>query len=205
MIPYLWIPAITTAITLIYASYLDVKTRFVPFVTWIPMVVIGTVFSSFYWYSLENNPLTLIGFLGVVATILALRYLDAHQFKLQGLGAATVIAVAVILAPVAYFNVSLLAMLVFCILVFIFGKLGLMGGADVWALCFITIAIPASPITGTFLLGLLPYLVISLALGIGIAFMIATWITGTIKKSLVDFMYPFIVPITIAFFIAMFL
>ena len=33
-------------ITLLYASYLDIKTRIIPFITWIPLILIGCVFTT---------------------------------------------------------------------------------------------------------------------------------------------------------------
>ena len=33
-------------ITLLYASYLDIKTRIIPFKTWIPLILIGCVFTT---------------------------------------------------------------------------------------------------------------------------------------------------------------
>jgi hypothetical protein len=210
MIDYLWIPTIVTAITLIFASILDIKTRYVSFFIWIPMIGIGTITSFGFWYLQDNNSLvTAAQYLGAVFVIFALKYLDTHQFKLQGFGELSPIIISLGLAAIIPFvttiNIYLTTILIFCVVVFILGKFGLMGGADVWALCFIAIAIPASPVTGTFLFGLLPYLILFLALGIGIVFTIITWVAYRgAKKALIDFMYPFIVPITIAFFITLF-
>ncbi|NYT05762.1 MAG: peptidase A24 [Methanomicrobiales archaeon] len=103
MIETLAIASVAIGITLIYASYRDIRERRVPFRTWYPMLVIAA-------------PLAAWTYISLIAT-------DVR------------IASAYILVVAA-----------FCALFYFFAAyLHLFGGADAWALIFITACIPLFP------------------------------------------------------------
>ena len=70
------ISAVAVLATLIYASYLDIKDRRVPFATWIPMLVVGIVCTSFLLWETTARISLVFGFLALVASFLYADYLD---------------------------------------------------------------------------------------------------------------------------------
>jgi preflagellin peptidase FlaK len=70
------ISAVAVLATLIYASYLDIRTRRVPFIYWMPMLAIGVLCTGvLLWQSTENLSL-IFGYLSLVASFLYVDYLD---------------------------------------------------------------------------------------------------------------------------------
>lgn len=104
MVSPLIVPAAAVALTLFYASILDIRERRVPFRTWYPMLIIGIPFTTFFYVLLIQGG-------EMVVTLLFL--------ALSGL---------------------------FSLLFYLFARFHLFGGADAWALIFLTALIPAFPV-----------------------------------------------------------
>jgi len=81
------ISTVAVFITLLYASYLDVKERRVPFRTWYPMLVVGMIATIVLFYQNTENISLICGYLALVASFLYANYLDNHEpgtpFRLQ--------------------------------------------------------------------------------------------------------------------------
>ena len=73
------ISAVAVFITLLYASYLDVKDRRVPFKTWYPMLAVGMVATIVLFYQNTENISLIVGYLALVASFLYSDYLDNHE------------------------------------------------------------------------------------------------------------------------------
>ena len=84
------ISAVAVLITLLYASYLDIRDRRVPFITWYPMLAIGMVATIVLFYQKTENISLIFGYLALVASFLYADYLDNHEpgtpFRLPYLG-----------------------------------------------------------------------------------------------------------------------
>lgn len=104
MVSLLIIPAAAVAVTLIFASFLDVRERRVPFRTWYPMLAIGLPFTAFFYILLIQG--------GEVLAVLQLLVMSA----------------------------------LFSSLFYLFARYHLFGGADAWALIFLTALVPAFPV-----------------------------------------------------------
>ena len=70
------ISAVAVLATLIYASYLDIRDRRVPFINWMPMLGVGTIFTSILLWQTTGKASIIAGFLAVVASFLYADYLD---------------------------------------------------------------------------------------------------------------------------------
>jgi preflagellin peptidase FlaK len=70
------ISAVAVFATLIYASYLDIKDRRVPFVTWLPMLAVGIASTSFLLWQTTARVSLIFGYLALVASFLYADYLD---------------------------------------------------------------------------------------------------------------------------------
>ncbi|HVP95019.1 MAG TPA: A24 family peptidase C-terminal domain-containing protein [Methanoregulaceae archaeon] len=198
--------ALAVIVTLCYASWLDILDRRVPFVTWLPMLVIGLAAAGIALLSLNDGTSLFTGYLQMVSVILYIAYLGNRDDK-KPLQAAFVITVFLIqiyslwyfagingtsgvllsvasllitayatwlesrnidslfsnawpllyflVGTVCWFSYSLsgggilflyLGMIeMFCFIFYLFGILQLFGGADAWALIFITLIIPLFP------------------------------------------------------------
>lgn len=216
------ISAIAVFITLCYASYLDIRDRRVPFVTWMPMLAIGIICTSWLLFDSTGNYSVLTGFLTIVASFLYANYLDNREegepFRYYYLVAVLILPAfswfvlpkSFILTLIPWFGmfVSILSYIsymhvrsrpvkksakshqtnisdvlehwyfvlillilaiasftllfngewglpgiyvalatVFCGVFYIFGRMHLFGGADTWALLFISFCVPTFPIT----------------------------------------------------------
>jgi len=224
------ISAAAVLATLVYASYLDIRDRRVPFRTWYPMLIVGVPATVVFLYQQTgtngNSPdISLIaGYLSVVAAFLFANYLDSRdekeRFRFEYLAIVLALPVlawfvlvpslnvqivpwfvmlAGILGYVSYNEyrgkpqetkkakkrriqeptvadsigkwyfvlvvmiyaitsvillfgswgtpaLSILLLAIFCGVFYIFGRLHLFGGADAWALIFISFCVPTFPI-----------------------------------------------------------
>ncbi|MGD0080867.1 MAG: A24 family peptidase C-terminal domain-containing protein [Methanoregula sp.] len=70
------ISAVAVLATLVYASYLDIRDRRVPFITWMPMLAVGIVCTCFLLWERTSNGSLVAGFLSLVASFLYADYLD---------------------------------------------------------------------------------------------------------------------------------
>lgn len=70
------ISAIAVAITLVYASYLDIRDRRVPFISWLPMLVVGVCCTCLMLWQTTGNASLVAGYLSLVASFLYADYLD---------------------------------------------------------------------------------------------------------------------------------
>ncbi len=70
------ISAVAVLATLVYASYLDIRDRRVPFITWMPMLAIGIVCTSILLWQTTVNASLVTGYLALVASFLYADYLD---------------------------------------------------------------------------------------------------------------------------------
>ena len=73
------ISAIAVLATLIYASYLDIKDRRVPFRTWYPMLVVGITATIVLFYQQTGNISLIVGYLALVASFFYADYIDNHD------------------------------------------------------------------------------------------------------------------------------
>ncbi|HVP97207.1 A24 family peptidase C-terminal domain-containing protein [Methanoregula sp.] len=84
------ISAVAVLITLVYASYLDIRDRRVPFRTWYPMLAIGMAATIVLFYQKTGNISLIFGYLTLVASFLYADYLDNHEpgtpFRLPYIG-----------------------------------------------------------------------------------------------------------------------
>jgi len=70
------ISAVAVLITLIYASYLDIRDRRVPFIHWLPMLLVGIICTSVMLWQITANASLVTGYLALVASFLYADYLD---------------------------------------------------------------------------------------------------------------------------------
>jgi preflagellin peptidase FlaK len=73
------ISAVAVLATLVYASYLDIKDRRVPFMTWYPMLVVGIIATIALFYQQTGNISLIFGYLALVASFLYANYIDNHD------------------------------------------------------------------------------------------------------------------------------
>jgi preflagellin peptidase FlaK len=72
------ISAIAVIVTLIYASFLDIRYRRVPFVHWLPMLGIGVVCTGYLLWQTTADISLITGYLAVVVCFLYADYLDSR-------------------------------------------------------------------------------------------------------------------------------
>ena len=72
------ISAVAVLVTLIYASFLDIRYRRVPFIFWLPMLGIGIVCTSFLLWQTTADISLIIGYLAIVVCFLYADYLDSR-------------------------------------------------------------------------------------------------------------------------------
>jgi preflagellin peptidase FlaK len=70
------ISAVAVLATLVYASYLDIKDRRVPFRTWYPMVVVGIAATIVLFYQQTGNISLIFGYLSLIASFFYADYID---------------------------------------------------------------------------------------------------------------------------------
>jgi archaeal preflagellin peptidase FlaK len=70
------ISAIAVLITLLYASYLDIRDRRVPFIHWLPMLAVGVCCTGAMLWQATGNAGLIVGYLSLVASFLYADYLD---------------------------------------------------------------------------------------------------------------------------------
>jgi archaeal preflagellin peptidase FlaK len=70
------ISATAVLATLVYASYLDIRDRRVPFIHWLPMLAVGICCTVFLLWQATSNLSLLVGYLSLVVSFLYLDYLD---------------------------------------------------------------------------------------------------------------------------------
>ncbi|MDD1702173.1 MAG: peptidase A24 [Methanoregula sp.] len=70
------ISAVAVLVTLVYASYLDLKDRRVPFRTWYPMLIVGIFATIVLFYQQTSNISLIFGYLALVVSFLYANYLD---------------------------------------------------------------------------------------------------------------------------------
>ena len=70
------ISAVAVLATLVYASYLDIKDRRVPFRTWYPMLAVGICCSSYLLWQTAANLSLIFGYFSLVTSFLYADYLD---------------------------------------------------------------------------------------------------------------------------------
>ena len=146
------ISAIAVLITLIYASFLDIRDRRVPFSTWYPMLVIG-IPAAIYFYIM----LGLSGRWGLVLGYIAL-------------------------------------CVIFSLMFYLFAEKNLFGGADAWALIFISACIPFFPLTPYFgypPLGFLPFTVLTNAVILNLVAPFGIFLHNVIKRKQAPLPYLF--------------
>jgi preflagellin peptidase FlaK len=115
------VPAMAIALTLLYASYRDVRERRVPFRTWYPMIIIGIPFTAYFYVLLiqGGGALTALPFLALTGLFSTLFYLFARFHLFGGADAWALIFIAILLPafpvipllglpPLAFFPFSVL-------------------------------------------------------------------------------------------------
>jgi preflagellin peptidase FlaK len=70
------ISAVAVLATLIYTSYLDIRDRRVPFIHWLPMLVVGVICTSVLLWQTTANASLVTGYLALVTSFLYADYLD---------------------------------------------------------------------------------------------------------------------------------
>ena len=73
------ISSIAVIITLVYASYLDIRDRRVPFLTWYPMLIVGVPATIWLLYDATKNASLITGYLALVAGFFYANYLDTRE------------------------------------------------------------------------------------------------------------------------------
>jgi archaeal preflagellin peptidase FlaK len=202
------IGAIAVVITLFYASYLDIIDRRVPFITWVPLLLIGIPGVGLALLIYFNNGIEILaGYAGITSAILLLAYCNNRDirtpkqqvwpvmiialqictgffFLYRGMISIFFLSMAAALIftcvtalefrgrenlftdtwPIIYFlaaaiswfyyavvvasqvSYAYLGMIAFfCLIFYLFAILNLFGGADAWALMFISLTIPLFP------------------------------------------------------------
>jgi archaeal preflagellin peptidase FlaK len=70
------ISAVAVLVTLVYASYLDVRDRRVPFIHWLPMLAVGICCTGVMLWQTTGNAGLIVGYVSLVASFLYADYLD---------------------------------------------------------------------------------------------------------------------------------
>jgi archaeal preflagellin peptidase FlaK len=70
------ISAVAVLATLIYASYLDIRDRRVPFIYWLPMLAVGVCCTGLMLWQATGNAGLIVGYVSLVASFLYADYLD---------------------------------------------------------------------------------------------------------------------------------
>ncbi|MGA2913675.1 MAG: A24 family peptidase C-terminal domain-containing protein [Methanoregula sp.] len=277
------ISAVAVFATLIYASFLDIRDRRVPFVYWLPMLGVGIVCTSYLLWQTTANISLITGYLAIVVCFLYADYLDnrgrtdspcltryykkslifyylaivlilpilswfvfASSLNIQLIpwyvmftGILTYISylefkgrpgqenrrnntradsniqeiiirwyfvliimifsitsVVMLFSHGSWGSPALLILLlsVFCGVFYIFARMHLFGGADAWALIFISFCIPTFPFTpllGTPPLGFLSFSVLINALLLNLAAPLVIFIINIIRGNRAPLMYMF--------------
>lgn len=282
------IAAAAVLVTLIYASYLDIRDRRVPFIHWLPMLAVGVVCTSALLWQLTENASLIAGYLALVASFLYADYLDnrgrtdspgltgyyakdriiwyflpvlilpalswlvlpktfSFQFvpwyamfagifgyitymeyrdwpvppavrkkgKQKAAAAGTnvndvltrwyfvlIILIFAITATMMLFTTGawgaqalvILLLSIFCGVFYIFGRMNLFGGADAWALVFISLCIPVFPVTpllGTPPVGFLSFSVLINALLLNLAAPVAIFLINIARGNRAPLVYMF--------------
>ena len=282
------ISAVAVLITLIYASYLDIRDRRVPFIHWLPMLAAGVICTSILLWQITANASLVTGYLALVASFLYADYLDnrgrTDSPGLTGYYAKTRIFwyfIPVLVLPalswfilppafsiqfvpwyamfagifayitymeykdwpvpstirkkgkqkttIAESNVNdvltrwyfaliilifaitsvmmlygtgawgirglvILLLSVFCGVFYIFGRMNMFGGADAWALIFISLCVPIFPFTpllGTSPLGFLAFSVLINALILNLAAPVVIFLINIIRGNRAPLQYMF--------------
>ncbi len=277
------ISAVAVLVTLIYASYLDIRDRRVPFIHWLPMLVTGVICTGYLLWQETANPGLIFGYLSLVASFLYADYLD-NRGRTDSLGLTfyyrkrsiffylalvlilpilswfvfapsvniqilpwyamfagifsyvsykeyrsrfnentrqkhrkndpnisefinrwyfvlivmifAITAVIMIISPGGWGTQSFVILLlaVFSGVFYIFARMHLFGGADAWALIFISFCLPTFPFTpllGMPPLGFLSFSVLINALLLNLVAPIAIFIINVIRKNRAPLMYMF--------------
>jgi preflagellin peptidase FlaK len=277
------ISAVAVLVTLIYASYLDLKDRRVPFIYWLPMLGVGIICTGYLLWQTTANLSLILGYLSLVASFLFVDYLDnrgradspgltfyykkdsifyylalvlilpvlswfvlapsinnqlipwyamfagifsyisygeykgisdentrqKHRKKDPNISESfnrwyfvpvvmifAITAVIMLISPDGWGTQSfvILLMAVFSGIFYIFARMHLFGGADAWALIFISFCLPTFPFTpllGNPPLGFLSFSVLINALLLNLAAPIGIFITNIIRKNRAPLMYMF--------------
>jgi len=282
------ISAVAALITLIYASYLDIRDRRVPFIHWLPMLAVGIVCTSILLWQITTNTSLVTGYLALVASFLYADYLDNRgrtdslgltwyyakerifwyfipvlvlpalswfilppafsiQFvpwyamfaglfayitymeyrdwptpstirkkgKQKAVGADSnvndvltrwyfvlIILIFAITSVMMFFGTGawgiqglvILLLSVFCGVFYIFGRMNMFGGADAWALIFISLCVPIFPFTpllGTSPLGFLAFSVLINALILNLAAPVVIFVINIIRGNRAPLQYMF--------------
>lgn len=105
------ISAVAVLATLIYASYLDIKDRRVPFKTWYPMLIIGIPASIGLLYIKTGNFSLIAGYLTLIVSFFYTNYLDSHEpgekFRFEYLAVTLALPALAWLVLPSPFNLSL--------------------------------------------------------------------------------------------------
>jgi preflagellin peptidase FlaK len=277
------ISAVAVLATLIYTSYLDIRTRRVPFIHWLPMLMIGVICTGILLWQTTANISLIFGYLSLVASFLYTDYLD-NRGRTDSLGLTfyyrkssifyylalvlilpilswfvftpsvniqmvpwyamfvgifsyisyteykgifdensrqkhrknepnipesinrwyfvlivmifAITAVLMLFSPEGWGTQSIVILLlaVFSGIFYIFARLHLFGGADAWALIFISFCIPTFPFTPLFgnpPLGFLSFSVLINALLLNLLAPIGIFIINVIRKNRAPLMYMF--------------
>ena len=70
------ISSVVVLATLIYASFLDIRDRRVPFVHWLPMLAVGSICTAVLLWQTTGNLSIITGYFALVASFLYADYLD---------------------------------------------------------------------------------------------------------------------------------
>lgn len=266
------IAAVAVLVTLIYASFLDIRDRRVPFRTWMPMLAVGIPATLWLLYDTTGNFSLMAGYLALVAGFFYVNWLDTRDedepvrffylgivlslpaiswfglvktvsFSLVPLYAIYAgilcyvtyaeyqktkaktakqkkkqqqsyisevlcrwyfVPVIVIFAIASFFMVAeggwglqgifIVLAAFFCGVFYLFGQMHLFGGADAWALIFISFCIPTFPMTpllNSSPLGFLSFSVLINALILNLAAPVAIFFINVLKGNRAPFPYMF--------------
>jgi preflagellin peptidase FlaK len=277
------ISAVAVLTTLIYASYLDIRDRRVPFIHWLPMLGVGIICTGYLLWQTTANLSLIFGYLSLVASFLYADYLDNRgrtdspglTFHYRKASIFYYLALVLILPALSWFVFApsvtiqlvpwyvmfagiisyisymeyrgifdesahpkgrrqdqgitdivnrwyfvliilifaitsvimlfgqnnwgspalvILFLSVFCGVFYIFGRMHLFGGADAWALIFISFCIPTFPFTpllGNPPLGFLSFSVLINALLLNLVAPIGIFIINIIRGNRAPLMYMF--------------
>jgi len=277
------ISAVAVLVTLIYASFLDIRDRRVPFIHWLPMLGVGVVCTSYLLWQTTADISLITGYLAIVVCFLYADYLDSRgrtdsmgltgyyrqsrifyylalvlflpalswfifapsiniqlvpwyfmfagiftyisyteytgdkgkkkpqdsgkrDSDIQGLinrwyfvliiMILSITSVIMMFSPGSWGTPALVILLlsVFCGVFYIFARMHLFGGADAWALIFISFCIPTFPFTpllGTPPLGFLSFSVLINALLLNLAAPLGIFIINIIRGNRAPLMYMF--------------
>ena len=266
------ISAVAVLLTLIYASYLDIKDRRVPFRTWYPMLIVGIPASVWLLYIKTGNFSLIAGYLALIVSFFYANYLDSHEpgepFQFEYLAVTLALPALAWLVLPAQFTFSLvpwyamftgifayisyityrqkpegrnkkkregkesnveealnrgyfiliviilaitsvlmlfsggwgapalfvLLPAVFCGVFYLFGRMHLFGGADAWALIFISFCVPTFPFTpllGNTPLGFLAFSVLINALLLNLVAPLGIFAINIMRGNRAPLMYMF--------------